>query len=58
MGVGATRMCDSAPHGRNDFTRYAWRSVANYCIADSCREIKMSPKLKAAKEEGACHSRD
>ena len=38
-GVCATRTSDFVPHCRNDVTRYAWRSVANYCIADSCLEI-------------------
>ena len=34
-----SRTSHSATHLLNDFTEYAWRSVVNYCMADSCREI-------------------
>ena len=39
-----TRTSGSVPHGRNDFTLCACRSVANRCVADSRREIRIAPK--------------
>ena len=32
--------------------------MANYCVADSRRQIKIAPKLKAAKERWVCLSRE
>ena len=46
------------PHGRQDFTRHAWRNVANDCVAGSCREIKVALKLKTAKQQGVTRASD
>ena len=37
---------------------YAWRGVADYCVEDSCREMKIAPKIKTAKEQGVTRASD
>ena len=36
---------------------YAGHSIANYCLADFHRAIKLTPKLKSAKKQGV-HSHE